>query len=205
MVNARRVRLAGIAYMVGSVLWLVGGAVGLAIWGTDDVPPGSAAFSTVEAVFVLIQLLLLVGFFGVLWSDGIGRSIFGKIAFGIGATGHLLFLAGEAHSLVLGTLSEELIALGALVSAIGMLLTGIVTLAAKRWQGWTRWMPLVAGLYPWLVMFPIFVIAAQTSSVAIVGWGLARLALGVAIYAQATVVSATTSVPRVKLPQGGIQ
>ena len=62
MVNAQRVRLAGIAYMVGSVLWLVGGAVGLAIWGTDDVPPGSAAFYTVEAVFVLIQLLLLVGF-----------------------------------------------------------------------------------------------------------------------------------------------
>jgi hypothetical protein len=179
--------------------------VGLAIWGTDDVPPGSAAFYTVEAVFVLIQLLLLVGFFGVLWSDGVGRSIFGKIAFGIGAIGHLLFLAGEAHSLVLGTLSEELIALGALVSAVGMLLTGIVTLAAKRWQGWTRWMPLVAGLYPWLVMFPILILADQTSSVAIVGWGLARLALGAAIYAQAQAMTATDSAPRAMLPQSSLQ
>jgi hypothetical protein len=204
MTNAQRVRLTGIAYTVGSVLWALGGAVGLAIWG-DEPPTGSAAFYVIEAVLVLIQLLLLVGFFGVLWSDGVGRSLFGRIAFGIGATGHLLFLAGEAHSLVLGTLSEDLIALGALVSAIGMLLTGIAVLVAKRWQGWTRWMPLVAGLYPWLLMFPFIIIAAQTSSVAIVGWGLARLALGVAIYAQATFVSAATSAPRVKLPQGGIQ
>jgi hypothetical protein len=204
MTNAQRVRLTGIAYTVGSVLWALGGAVGLAIWG-DEPPTGSAAFYVIEAVLVLIQLLLLVGFFGVLWSDGVGRSLFGRIAFGIGATGHLLFLAGEAHSLVLGTLSEDLIALGALISAIGMLLTGIAVLVAKRWQGWTRWMPLVAGLYPWLLMFPFIIIAAQTSSVAIVGWGFARLALGVAIYAQATFVSAATSAPRVKLPQGGIQ
>src|SRR5690349_6325432 len=110
MVNARRVRLAGIAYMVGSALWVLGGTLVLSIWG-DNQPPGSTLFYAVETLMVLVQLLLLVGFFGVLWSDGVGRSIFGKIAFGIGATGHLLFLAGEAHSLVLGTLSEELIAL----------------------------------------------------------------------------------------------
>ncbi len=204
MMNAQRTRVAGIAYTVGSVMWLVGGAVAVAVWGGGDPPPGTAGFYIVEGILVLIQALLLAGFFGVRWSGGVGYGVWGTIAFGIGVLGHLLFLAGEVHSLLIGTLSDELVALGALVSALGLLLTGIAVLAAKRWQGWTRWTPLAAGVYPWLIMFPFLIIAGGANGAAIVGWGAARLLLGVAIYAQAP-GRAAAAAARVRLPQGDVQ
>lgn len=178
-----RVRLAGTAYVVGGLLWFILGAVQTAIWGFD-LPSGSPAFYVIETVFVITQMLLLFGFFGVLWSGGVGRSVFGKITFGLGALGHLVFVAGEAHSLMTGVLSD-LVPVGALTSAVGILLTGIVVAAVKHWQGWTRWMPLLVGLYPWLVMFPFIFISDGPNAYAIVGWGLARVALGLAIRAQA--------------------
>ena len=202
MTSTHRVRLAGTAYAVGSVLWLVLLGSQTAIWGFEP-PAGSVAFYAFEAAFVITQLLLLYGFFGVLWSDGIGRRMFGKIAFGIGVLGHLVFVAGEVHSLAIGTLSD-LVPMGALVSAIGIVLTGITVLMAKRWQGWTRWMPLLAGLYPWLLMFPLIFISTEPNGYTIAGWGLARLALGLAIRAQAHDVPAATLRASTKLPQGGI-
>ncbi len=179
MTNLPRVHLAGTAYVVGSVLWLLLIGAQTALWGFEP-PAGSFAFYAIELCLIITQLLLLFGFFGVLWSDGVGRSTFGKIAFGIGLLGHLIFVAAEAHSFIVGATSD-LLALGALVSAIGLLLTGIAVLRAKRWQGWTRWMPLLTGLYPWLAMFPFIFIADEPNGYAIAGWGLMRLALGLAI------------------------
>jgi len=98
--------------------------------------------------------------------------------------GHLLFVLLEAHSLFLGDLSP-LFPLAPLVSAVGILLTGIAVLTAKQWQGWTRWMPLLTGLYPWLFMFPFLFIIGEPSNYAIGLWGLVRLVLGLAIRVQA--------------------
>lgn len=168
------------------------------MWGFEP-PPGSTAFYAIEVCLIITQLLLLYGFFGVLWSDGVGRSTFGKIAFGIGVLGHLLFVAAETHSLISGTTSE-LLALGALVSAIGLVLTGIAVLVAKRWQGWTRWMPLLTGLYPWLAMFPFLFVSNEPNGYAIAGWGLVRLALGLAIRSQADTLPAATASTSVSLP-----
>ena len=109
----------------------------------------------------------------------------GTIAFSLGVLGHLLFVAGEIHSLFIQA-NSDLVILGALVSAFGILLTGIAVLMAKQWSGWTRWMPLLTGLDP--------------STYAIAGWGLIRLALGLAIRTQADAV-ASLSLTDVKLAQ----
>ena len=148
-------------------------------------------------------MLLLVGFFGVLWSGGVGRGGFGTIAFGLGVLGHLVFVAGEVHSLLSRTTSD-LVALGALVSAVGMLLTGIAVLTAQQWQGWTRWMPLLAGLYPWLLMFPFIFLSGEPNSYAIAGWGLARLAVGFAIRTQANTMPVTAASTPTAVRQGSV-
>jgi hypothetical protein len=150
-----------------------------------DLPPGSTLFYVSEAVFALLQTLLLVGWFGILWSGALGTGWFGKVAFAIGALGHLVFVLAEIHSLMLGELSM-LLPLGALTSAIGMLLTGIAVALAGVWQGWARWVPLLAGLYFWVAMFPFLVFSDGPNGFAIAGWGLARLALGLAMRAQGT-------------------
>ncbi|MBC8162941.1 MAG: hypothetical protein H7Z42_17170 [Roseiflexaceae bacterium] len=201
MTSVRRVHLAGTAYAIGGVVWFMLAVVQGTIWGFEP-PPGSAAFYVIEAIFVIAQLLLLFGFFGVLWSGGIGRSLFGRIAFGLGVLGHVVFVAGEIHSLLLGSISD-LIPLGALTSAVGMLLTGVAVLVAKQWQGRARWMPLLAGLYPWLVMFPFIFIASEPNVYAVGGWGLARLALGLAIRAQANVVPVAAPPTGAQVPQRG--
>lgn len=178
-----RIKLAGTLYMVGGAIWFLL-IVGATAMGIAYDQPQTTAFYVAEALFVVIQSLLLVGFFGIWWSNGVGRGLFGKIAFGLGALGHILFVLVEAHSLIVGDLSP-IFPLAPLVSAVGILLTGIAVLTAKQWQGWTRWMPLLTGLYPWLFMFPFIFITGEPSNYAIGLWGLVRLVLGLAIRAQA--------------------
>jgi hypothetical protein len=150
MNSAQPVGLAGSAYALGGGLWFLLAVAGTAVHGIDP-PSGSTLFYTSEAIFLLVQLLLFGGFFGVSWSNGVGRGLFGQIAFWLALFGHGVFVAAEAHSLMLGALSP-LLPLGALSSAIGLLLTGIAVLRAGQWQGWTRWAPLLVGLYPLVVM-----------------------------------------------------
>jgi hypothetical protein len=174
------------------VLWIVGATA----LGVSYSQAQTTAFYIAETLFVVIQLLLLAGFFGIWWSGGVGHSLFGKIAIGLGVLGHLLFVLLEAHSLILGELSP-LFPLAPLTSAVGILLTGIAVLTARQWQGWTRWMPLLTGLYPWLFMFPFVFITGEPSDYAIGLWGLVRLVLGMAIRAQAEMegqVSASSEV-----------
>ncbi|MBW7882123.1 MAG: hypothetical protein H3C34_05705 [Caldilineaceae bacterium] len=179
-----RIQLAGILYAAAGMLWflLIAGAAAL---GIPLDRPQTAAFYAAEALFVVIQLLLLAGFFGLWWSGGVGRRLFGRIAFGLAALPHLLFVLVEAHSLILGELSP-LFPLAPLSSAVGLLRAGIAVLTTRQWQGWTRWIPLTAGLYPWLCMFPFLALTGEPNEYAIGGWGLARLALGLAIYTQAS-------------------
>ena len=135
---------------------------------------------------------MLCGFFGLHWGDGVGRGRFGAIAFAIGVLGHLIFVAAEIHSLSQRATSD-LLPLGAIVSAVGLLLTGVAVLRAKQWQGWTRWAPFLTGLYPWLLMFPFIAIADEPNLYAIGGWGLLRLVLGLAIRQQSAAATATAS------------
>jgi len=201
MSASQRVRSAGTAYAVGGLLWLVLATTIAVVYGGDP-PAGSSAFFASQVIWIILQVLLLLGFFGIFWSGGV-RGVFGLIAFGLGVLGHLAFLASEIHSLFIGA-SSDLLAIGALVSAVGILLTGIAVLTAKRWHGWTRWMPLLTGLYPFLFLFPFLFIYGEPNSYLIAGWGLLRLALGLAIRAQADALPAATSPADVKLSQRGV-
>ncbi len=193
MQSSRWVRLAGTAYAVGGALW-VALALAMGVLYGGDPPPDSAAFVPSQLLWLLLQLLLLFGFFGLFWGRAVGNRLGGKLAFGLGLLGHLLFVAGEIHSLASHTISD-LLAVAALVSAIGILFTGIAVLRAKQWQGWARWLPLLTGLYPFLVMFPLIAITGDANIFAIGGWGLVRLALGLAMRDQtATMPTATPAV-----------
>ena len=171
-----KVRTAGVLCAVGGAGWLVNGIVSLVLS-----QPTGAAFAISEVLWIIIQLLLLIGVVGLALS-GVAPGWFGGTALGIGLLGRVDFVLAEIHSLIIGDDTSFLLPLGALITAVGMTLVGIAVLLAKRWGGWQRFTPLLVGVYPFVTMFPFIFIADEPSMLAITGWGLPWLLLGYAMW-----------------------
>jgi hypothetical protein len=74
---------------------------------------------------------------------------------------------------------------GALLGSVGMILTGIGFVRARRWTGWHRWTPLVPGVYPFVGMFPVAIATGAPVAVSLVGWALSWVPFAVAALRQA--------------------
>ncbi len=171
------VRTAGMLCAAGGAGWLVIGVVSLMV-----VQPTGTGFAISQMVWILVQSLLLIGVAGL---SGAAPGWFGGIALGIALIGRVDFVAAEIHSLLIGE-ESVLLPVGALVTAVGMTLTGIAVLRAKQWGGWQRFAPLLCGIYPFVAMFPFIFITSEPSMLAITVWGLPWFLLGYALYSTST-------------------
>lgn len=70
------------------------------------------------------------------------------------------------------------------VTAVGMVLTGLAVLRARRWHGWHRFMPLLCGLYAAAVELPSFLFLRHTGvfEYVVVGNWLTWVALNVGLW-----------------------
>ena len=170
-----KVRTAGVLCAVGGAGWLANGVLSLVIS-----QPVGTAFVIAEVFWIVIQSLLLIGVGGLALS-GAAPGWFGGISLGIALLGRADFVAAEVHSLIIRD-DSDLLPLGALVTAVGMTLVGVTVLRAKRWEGWQRFTPLLAGIYPFVAMFPFIFITEEPSMLAITGWGLLWVLLGYAMW-----------------------
>ena len=171
---ADRTSIAGRAWLAGSATWLVAAAIGAA---ADD---GSTQFYVAESVWLVAQLLLLVGLVDLrAVRPDAGRRL-GRIGFGVAVVGRVVFVAAELVALVDGAESEAVLPVGALLTAIGMVLVGIATVRAGAWAGWRRYTPLAVGVYPFLFMFPLVALDAGPE-VGVALWALPTAALGAAV------------------------
>ncbi len=184
-----KVRTAGVLCAVGGAGWLANGIVSLVLS-----QPSGGAFVTAEVLWIIIQSLLLIGVVGLAFS-GAAPGWFGGIALGIALLGRVDFVLAEIHSLIIGDDTSFLLPLGALITAVGMTLVGIAVLRANRWGGWRRFTPLLAGVYPFVTMFPFIFITSEPSMLAITGWGLPWLLLGYAIWSSVREQSTPQSAP----------
>lgn len=171
------VRMAGLLCVLGAVGWLASGLV-LSVAGPLD----GAAFVVSQVAWILVQSLLLISVAGLAFS-GAAPGWFGGVALGLALLGRVDFVAAEVHSLVIGE-ESLLLPLGALVTAVGMTLVGVAVLRANRWTGWQRYTPLLAGVYPFVAMFPLIFVTNEPSMLAIAVWGLPWLVLGYALYSK---------------------
>ena len=171
-----KIRIAGVLCIVGGIGWVANALL------TDVISPpnNSGAFVITEVLWIVIQLLLLVGVIGLALS-GVVSGWFGGITLGLALLGRADFVLAEIHSLILGE-ESVLLPLGALITAVGMTLVGIAVLRARRWRGWPRFTPLLVGVYPFVVMFPLIFITNEPNILAIGGWGLTWLLLGYAMW-----------------------
>jgi hypothetical protein len=185
MVDAERQRVTGVACAIGGALWV--GNVLLGVLNSEGMHGNIATFRSWEAVFVLLQILLLSGVVGLARSGATGAGWLGRIGLGIALVGRTAFVLAELHNFAKGADDSPLLPLGALVTGLGMVLVGLAVLRARRWAGWHRPIPLLAGLYPFGAMFPILAATGQPPEPLIALWGALWFLLGLALHAEAGV------------------
>jgi hypothetical protein len=179
MANESRIRQAGIACAIGGALWVI--VLMAAVVAPDTVYNNAAGFRVWEGLLIVVQALLLVGVVGLAWSGAAGNGWLGRIGLGIALLGRVSFLVGEIVSFATGTEDGTFIPLGALLTGVGMVLAGIAVMRARRWDGWQRFLPLLAGLYPFVAMFPLFAVASEPPLLSIALWGVVWVPLGLAL------------------------
>lgn len=157
------------------LLWIAGGSIWLV---------AGFAFDTVEAMWILADLLLLAGLIGLRGLRADGGSRLGTTGTTIAIVGRLVFIGAEVLSIVQHTDENALLPLGAVLTALGMLLYAVAVFRAHHWPGPARFGPLVMGLYPFVVMFPLLAASGGNPPAgAIAGWGAAAIIVGAAALA----------------------
>jgi hypothetical protein len=97
----------------------------------------------------------------------------------IAAMGALSYVVNYFFGYWLHINTKHFLPLGALLTGLGMVVTGIQVLYARRWNSAFCFTPLAVGLYPFLIMFPLVFITGRPDLTAILCWGVPWLLLGI--------------------------
>lgn len=163
------------------LLWITGGSIWLV---------AGVAFDTSEPLWILANLLLLAGLIGLRGLRADGKSRLGTTGMTMAILGRLLFIGAEVLCMAQNTDENALLPLGAVLSALGMVIYGIAVIRQHHWQRLARFGPLVMGLYPFVVMFPLLAASGGDPPIgAIAGWGGAAIILGIAASAAPTAMN----------------
>ena len=183
MTSTDSIRRAGIACALGGLLWFL--TLMLDVAATDVIHDSGGHFRLWVATLLLMQLLLFAGLLGFARSGAVGAGWLGRFGLGLALLGRALFVLAEVQVFIEVEDYTPLLTLGAMVTAIGMLIAGVAVLRAGCWASWRRFTPLVAGLYPFLTMFPLFAATGERPTVMVALWGVPWLLVGIAIHAEA--------------------
>ncbi|MCY7341211.1 MAG: hypothetical protein LH603_05000 [Pseudonocardia sp.] len=196
--DTRSIRRAGIAGIVGGALTaLSGAAVATYVVPATDVPDtmwsypwSSGALVPVSIAYAVLHGLVIVGLLGFARSGVAGDGRAARLGPMIAVAGTAILLLAELLSILIADqrmddtgpmLVGACFGVGTIVSAVGFLVAGGATVAARRWDGWRRFTPLATGI--WLVAMIVLVnTAALAASVTVYGGLL--VALGVALATQ---------------------
>jgi hypothetical protein len=125
---------------------------------------------------------VLIGVIGLARSGAAGNGGWlAKLGLSVTLVGSVLLIPFELLLLMNVALGELLLGFYAPLTGLGLLLTGIVVLRVGRWQGWQRFTPLICGLYPFLVLIPVFAASGGPNFWAIAGWQVPFVLLGLAL------------------------
>jgi hypothetical protein len=184
-VLAGRIRFAGLACLIGGLLWAV-------LVSVEQIQ--TSVPSIVSGFLIPFPMLLgmACGPLGLLLlrASGSGQmKRVGTVGTSITLLGICSYLAATLSKYIVGYEVELFYPVGALLVGVGMLMLGIAVFVARRLTGWHRMAPLFVGLYyvamiPFQVIF--FIIPNGSPSPILLGiWSVAWILLGYAIWKSA--------------------
>jgi hypothetical protein len=195
MQRTSAIRAAGLWCILGGIIQLASGIV----QALDPAQPGTGAFVVRNLIVTISHGFVLLGVIGLAQSGAAGTSWLSRLGLGIALLGSFLFIPFELVLLARYALGEPLLGFCAPLAGLGLTLTGIAVLRARRWRGWRRFVPLLCGLYPFLVMIPAFAAVGGPNFWAIGGWGVPLALLGMALRMEATDAQRTQPEPVTQL------
>jgi hypothetical protein len=187
--------IAGASLVLAGVIGIVGGLAASSFYSAL-VQSGTDAFGLGGVIFTFHHLLVLAGVAALATANIGGRGWFSKGAFAVAVVGFCLQTAAEAVLRINFNLGNTLFGIAAPTVAAGMTLVGIAIIRARIWSGWHRYAALATGLYVPAVLIPSFALAKGPSFLALTGWSVCYLALGLAARDEAGSRSLTTGIRR---------
>lgn len=179
--NNSFIRTAGLWCLIGALVGMgVGVKEGLAptVWGTT-------MFVVMQVIVLIANALVFVGVIGLGRSGAAGESWLAKSGLGLALFASALFLPLELYIITNLETGGMLLGVSALLQGLGLLLAGIAVVRAGYWRGWQRWMPLLCGLYTFVVLIPALALSPEGYNAwALVGWQVPFALLGLALYQQ---------------------
>ena len=180
-------RSSALLWTTGGIAWLLAGLI---------------ASARLEPLWILADVLLLGGR-SLLFIDGRRTGTWlptrpATVGLGIAIGARLAFIVGEILDILSGTDDNAFLAVGAMGTAIGLTMFGIAVARRRSDAGPARLAPLLAGLYPFVAMFPILAITGEPPEIAIALWGVPLGLVGTAIAAANRRVHPTPTLPRVE-------
>lgn len=175
--------------LLGAFLQILGGALEV----VNRVLPGEPGFATRTAIIGLAYLMLLVAVVGLAMTGAAGSGITARLGIGLACLGWALSVVSQfVLSVNLDLAENVLFPVATIATGTGMVLAGIGVLRTRCWSGWHRFIPLLCGLYPFAVTFPVFAATGAPNFVVFSGWGVCWFALAAAMWRQRSTSASVT-------------
>lgn len=131
-----------------------------------------------------------------------GRGWAARLGFGAGALGLALLVVAELTYPAAPAVADGLFGIASPLAGLGLVVAGVAVLRRRRWRGGWRAVPLVSGLWVFLVTTPALVVTggppAPAALLAIAGSELCWTLLGLAVLREAA-TPGTRADPRTRV------
>ncbi len=134
-------------------------------------------------------------------SGAAGTGLLGRLGLGLACLGALMLAVAEVITEGAPAASDTLFAVAPNLVGLGLVLAGIAVLRTGRWTGWRRYVALTLGIYVFVVMTPVIIVAGGPPAVPAIGallvWEVLWVLLAVAVLRETAKEAQRGTVPAV--------